>query len=291
MSSSMVSEKESVALASYEERIRRARTGLSPSFLRLANYLLDSYTESAFLTATELAHSLDIDPGTVVRFSQHLGYSGYPELQHEIRERVKREFLLEREQEPNSPDEAAVHAFDEIMQSLDLVRRSFPLSIAQEFVFVLDEVERVIVMAEGLAESPADTIAAYLEAAGYTVHRSVGGPAGLARAVAGAHKGDLALVVCVTEDTPFIAQALAGAREAGARTAAILASPSSESALYADLVLTGHAPSDPGVGQIILESMVYVLLKMLTHARPGRFKGAAERVQEMTQRLVGSPSA
>ena len=63
-------------MATYESRIRRARPGLSPSFIRLADFLLDSYAHAAFLTATELAHVLDVDPATVVRFSQQLGYRG-----------------------------------------------------------------------------------------------------------------------------------------------------------------------------------------------------------------------
>ncbi len=255
--------------------------------MRLANYLLDSYTESAFLTATELAHALDVDPGTVVRFSQYLGYRGYPELQHEIRERVKKECFPDRNMESNTPSEAAVNALEEVIQILDAVRRSFPIAVAKDLINTLDNVERVILLAEGLAEPPANTLAAYLEAAGYTVHRSGGDPAGLARAIAGARKGDLALAVCVTEETPFIAQALAGAREAGARTAALVAAPSAESTLHADLILAGYASLEPGVGQIMLESMVYALLRMLAHARPGRFIGATERVQEMTQRLVG----
>jgi len=46
---------------SYEERIRRERPNMSKSFARLADFLLDSYVESAFMTASELAHELDLD--------------------------------------------------------------------------------------------------------------------------------------------------------------------------------------------------------------------------------------
>ena len=65
---------------SYQERIRLARPKMSKSFSRLADFLLDSYIEASFMTATELAHELELDAATVVRFSQHLGYSGFPEL-------------------------------------------------------------------------------------------------------------------------------------------------------------------------------------------------------------------
>ena len=78
----------------YEDRIRRERPEMSKSFAKLADFLLNSYIEAAFMTASELAHALDLDAATVVRFSQFLGYSGFPELQREIRSRVKNDLLI-----------------------------------------------------------------------------------------------------------------------------------------------------------------------------------------------------
>ena len=70
----------------YEERIREAYPHLSKSFARLADFILDSYLETAFMTATELGHAVNVDATTVVRFSQQLGYAGYPELLREIQQ-------------------------------------------------------------------------------------------------------------------------------------------------------------------------------------------------------------
>jgi predicted transcriptional regulator len=82
----------------YEERIRQERPFMSKSFAKLADFLLDSYIEAAFMTASELAHTLDLDAATVVRFAQHLGYTGFPKLQREIRERVRADLLVRPEQ-------------------------------------------------------------------------------------------------------------------------------------------------------------------------------------------------
>ena len=60
----------------YEDKIRAERSNMSKSFARLADFLLDSYVEAAFMTASELAHNLDLDAATVVRFSQSLQYTG-----------------------------------------------------------------------------------------------------------------------------------------------------------------------------------------------------------------------
>lgn len=272
-------------MASYEERIRSSRTALSPSFVRLADFLLDSYAEAAFLTATELAHSLDIDPATVVRFSQKLGYQGYPDLQREIRTRVRRELLANGSAEPDSMAGAAEIALEELAKALELTRRSFPKEAAQNLITALDKAERVILLAEGLAQAPARSLAAWLEAAGYSIHLAGGGVSELARALAGARRGDLTVAIEVVEESPLLARTLANARRAGVRTAALVAAPSSAVARQTDIVLAAHPSPHPGGGQVMVEAMVYALARMLMHARPGRFARVAQQVEGLTTKL------
>jgi DNA-binding MurR/RpiR family transcriptional regulator len=47
----------------------------------VARYIIDHLDEAAFQTAEELARRADTSSSTVVRFSQALGFDGYPELQ------------------------------------------------------------------------------------------------------------------------------------------------------------------------------------------------------------------
>ena len=47
----------------------------------VARYIVDHLDESAFQTAEELARRANTSSSTVVRFSQALGFEGYPELQ------------------------------------------------------------------------------------------------------------------------------------------------------------------------------------------------------------------
>jgi len=272
--------------ASYEARIREVRSGFSPSFARLADFLLDSYAQASFLTATELAHTLDIDPATVVRFAQKLGYPGYPELQREIRCRVRSELLSERQPSDPARVETTQAALADVIQSLDLTRRSLHVQAAQSLIHELDHSERVVILAEGLAAAPAHTLAGWLEAAGYTIHPAGGGLPDLARAVASARKGDLVLAVEVVEETPFVARALGEARAAGVRTAAMVCAPSSQVARHADLVLSAYANPDPGVGLIIMEAIIYALSRLLVLTRPGLFGPARQRVSDLARRLT-----
>ncbi len=276
-------------MISYEDRIREARPALSPSLRRLADFLLDSSIQAAFLTATELAHTLDIDPATVVRFAQKLGYPGYPQLQREIRDKVRRELLSERRATPDSPSAAAEAALADVVRHLELVRRTFPLEAAGKLLSALDEVERVIVLAESATFPQARTLAAWLESGGYSVHLAGGSPADLARALAGARKGDLMLAIQATEETPFLPRALAQAQASRVVTAALAAIPSLEITRHADILLAPHASPAAALGPVSLSAMVYALVSMLAQARPGRFKAAAERVDELTQQLIAEP--
>src|SRR3954471_6145108 len=48
----------------------------------VAQYIVDHLDEVAFQTAEELARRANTSSSTVVRFSQALGFEGFPELQH-----------------------------------------------------------------------------------------------------------------------------------------------------------------------------------------------------------------
>src|SRR3954463_3295741 len=56
----------------------------------VAQYIVDHLDEVAFQTAEELARRANTSSSTVVRFSQALGFEGYPELQGSAREEYRR---------------------------------------------------------------------------------------------------------------------------------------------------------------------------------------------------------
>src|SRR5204862_4706114 len=56
----------------------------------VAQYIVDHLDEVAFQTAEELARRANTSSSTVVRFSQALGFEGFPELQSSAREEYRR---------------------------------------------------------------------------------------------------------------------------------------------------------------------------------------------------------
>lgn len=57
----------------------------------IANYIIDHYEKAAYMTASKLGAEAKVSESTVVRFSNEMGFEGYPELQEALREltRVK----------------------------------------------------------------------------------------------------------------------------------------------------------------------------------------------------------
>src|SRR5580765_1526178 len=69
----------------------------------VAQYIVDHLDEVAFQTAEELARRANTSSSTVVRFSQALGFEGYPELQEAAREEYRHHHRSTRAPETATP--------------------------------------------------------------------------------------------------------------------------------------------------------------------------------------------
>ncbi|GAA2883665.1 DNA-binding MurR/RpiR family transcriptional regulator [Aminobacter niigataensis] len=65
------------------------REGLPKRIAQVAAYALDNPDEIAFGTAASIANSAGVQPSTLIRFAQHLGYDGFTSLQQVFRERLR----------------------------------------------------------------------------------------------------------------------------------------------------------------------------------------------------------
>lgn len=55
----------------------------------ISNYILDNYDKAAYMTAAKLGAIVQVSESTVVRFAIEMGFTGYPEFQHALREMVR----------------------------------------------------------------------------------------------------------------------------------------------------------------------------------------------------------
>jgi DNA-binding MurR/RpiR family transcriptional regulator len=275
---------------SYEERIRSERPNMSKSFAKLADFLLDSYVEAAFMTASELAHTLNLDAATVVRFSQHLGYSGFPKLQREIRQRVKNDLLI-RPQEAEEPDSVTgivSRAMNEVSLALEQTRISVDTVAIAKLVEEIGQARRIVILAEGPAQPTAYSLVLFLEQGGFPIYIARAGVADLARTVNIATSQDLLISMEVAGQSPYIARALEEAQKRNIPTAAIVGSASLASARYADTVVAAQAHPSTGVGIVAVETVVYALAQVLRWRFADRFAGTEQAISGLSE-LIQQP--
>jgi DNA-binding MurR/RpiR family transcriptional regulator len=98
----------------------------------VAQYIVDHLDEVAFQTAEELARRANTSSSTVVRFSQALGFEGFPELQDSARQEYRRRYTA-----PEGPGGGIV----EPLFSLD--QNEFETAIASDHVNVEETARKV----------------------------------------------------------------------------------------------------------------------------------------------------
>ena len=70
------------------QEIHRRMPSLSKGQQRIANFIINSYEQAAFMTAARLGETVGVSESTVVRFAYALGLEGYPALQDRMQEMV-----------------------------------------------------------------------------------------------------------------------------------------------------------------------------------------------------------
>jgi DNA-binding MurR/RpiR family transcriptional regulator len=272
---------------SYEDRIRQARPRMSKSFARLADYILDSYVQTVLMTATELAHQVDVDAATVVRFAQSLGYKGFPELQDDIKKRVLDDLLMgpEQAEQPDTLPGVVDATMRRLGGALEQARKLLNAEAVAQLVKYMGEARRIILLPQSLAQASAYNLVNLLEQGGFLVSAAQDGISDLARTVSTALPGDLVLGIDVTGETPFISRALAEAKKKGLVTAAIVGAASLESARAAEVVLAAQTQPDVGTGIVVVDAIVYTLAEGLRWQYAERFKDADQAIEAMFRRI------
>jgi DNA-binding MurR/RpiR family transcriptional regulator len=271
----------------FQEQIRKHYDHLSPSYRRVADFLLGDYQAAAFMTAAGLADAVAVDTTTVVRFAQRLGYPGYPELIEDIQQQVKSE--LDRSYLAEPADDSLQARIQQLVTEdrnhLEKALAFNPPEILETIVNRLRAAERIVVVGESYAAPLAESFAAMLREAALPA-RYVSGDV-YERAAALAHLTHKEVVVGISPvpGPSAVAKALSFAREEGALTLACTPSLASQAARSAESVL--HAPgetSGPVVSLVGLYSLCTAIANALGEEQlPAVSRRAAEVCHAMEE--------
>lgn len=203
------------------ERIAREYSHLTRSQQQLADFITSSYLDAAFLSSTQLASQLDLDPGTVTRFAQRLGYDGYPELIDDVQDLVKRELRDIWEPIGDTPTAA-----DLFRQSIDNGRRSLeeiiirnPPGTVEKAVSMLENARHIFILApNAVAYHQGCLLRCWLLAAGFPVYDVCGDLLSMSLCLRDTGEGDVFVGVGYTKYAADVGAVLRHARAKGAWT-------------------------------------------------------------------------
>ncbi len=271
----------------FKARIRKHYDRLTPGFRRLADFLTEQTVDAAFLTATELARQVGVDPATVVRFSQELGYSGYRELSREIkayvRDQIKGFFrTAQLSQEMAESLSALAHYKQEQIQHF------FAVSLANVAAAVeaLKTAERIWTVAEGSAYHVAAFAAVRFGLLGYEARWLAPSMASTASSLLLMEEGDV--MVAIVEEGPSLdtGYAIKLAKEKGVKTICITSKNNVLAAREAEIVIhvpaeSPIAPFDFSTGMVVLSTLWETVAK----DREAESDSMIARRREMLARL------
>lgn len=148
------------------EKIETMRPRLSKSQKRIADFIKEHYDQAAFMTAAKLGENVGVSESTVVRFASELGYEGYPEFQHVLREIIKNKLTAVQRMEITSSKFAEKDILKTVLSSdIEKLRQTLEQVSAEDFTACIDTImnaKKVYVLGARTCFSIANFLGFYL---------------------------------------------------------------------------------------------------------------------------------
>lgn len=229
----------------YREKIREYYDHLSRSYRKVADYIMSNYYEVAFMTAAQLAYAVGVDTTTVVRFSQRLGYNGYPELLQDVREQVKSEIYAAYEPQILSPEDPAGAFRDRISQEQQNLRQLLvhnPPEHVEGIARLLAGARRILLIGDGYADAVAETVAQMFRHRGIDAEYIPNDAVKKASSLMSVDSGVLVIGVSASDYGRDVARSMEYARSRGAHTLGVIGSMANPANRMSEIVI--FAPTD-----------------------------------------------
>ena len=232
----------------FRDRIREKYDELTPSFRKLAEFMLQNQLDAAFMTATELANRLGVDAATVVRFAQELGYTGFRELSKEIQGIVRSELKASYSADLDAPEDLELFRglLGNERHNLELCQDRLTGQINSLLPALLDA-DRIWVVGQGHCAHLAGLCADALREAGLPAVTTAPDPLEAATNLKEIGKAELVIGFSLTGMDLDTANVIRFAGERGAATFVFSASPVAAAALQAETSIICPGPTQTDI--------------------------------------------
>jgi DNA-binding MurR/RpiR family transcriptional regulator len=279
----------------FQDRIRENYDGLTPGFRKLADFLMTHTLDAAFLTATELSRRVGVDPATVVRFAQELGYSGYRELSREIKRYVRDQVTAtyRSAEEASSLEELLLSLVENSQQNLQNFVTTDLAGVAQA-VEMIKQANHVWIVAEFMGYDLANFFAKNLEELGISATAFYPSMAETASILPKMEEGDA--LVAIVNDGPSVdtGYAVRLAREKGLDTVCLTGTGVVLPAREAEVAIIVPIKSPAGVpsfgAEVLVLGMIWeALASELGEKTKERYQTRQETMKQLLEIRAETP--
>lgn len=272
----------------FREKMQEKYDELTPSFRKLADFVLQNQLDAAFMTATELANRLDVDAATVVRFAQELGYTGFRELSKEIQEVVRSE--LKASYTADLDAEKDLQLFRGLLgnekHNLELAQDRLSEEVDSLLPALLDA-DRIWVVGQGLCVHLAGLCASALRQVGLPAMHVTADPLEAAANLQEIGANDMVIGVSLAGMDLETANVVRFARERGAETLVLGSSSVAAAALEAETSLICPGPTQTDIPSFTgLAAMIVVVVVAFAARYPEEAEAVTEAMRQTYQKLL-----
>lgn len=276
-------------------KIRSERDQMSAIERRIADFILENSQLLRDYSSQQLANALRISQSSVVKFSQKLGFKGYPDLKYSISEALARadngddvEIATTHDADPNGTQ--AVSLWRRKSEAEEETRLINPPETINAIAAAIDGANRVFIIGLGEDDIHARAFALKLSLLGIlTVHNF--DTAHMTASVSAAGRDDILLVFSEHGRQAALSQICRYFREQRGKVVTVTRHTSNALRAHADLALLVSAHDErPYIEPLLYHSAlqhlldgVFVLLCEGNDARHGLLQANLERIQPMLE--------
>lgn len=272
----------------FREKIREKYETLTPSFCKLADFVLQNELDAAFMTATEMAERLDVDAATVVRFAQELGFAGFRDLSEEIQETVRSELKADYRADLDASDDLGLFRglVGNEQHNLSLAQDQMTKEINTILPSLLNA-DQIWVMGQGHGVHLAALCASVLREIGLPAVSIAPNPLEVATNLKEVGKGDLVIGFSISGMNLDTANAVKFARQRGAATIVFSASHVAAAALAAETAVICPGPTQTDVPSFTgLTAMIVVVASAFAARYPEEAEEMKEDVRQSYREML-----
>lgn len=263
--------------------------GLTPSQQRVAQVVSNHQQLASYSEIAEIADRAMVNASTVVRYAKALGYSGWPDLQQELRVRYLAGLTTEQtlEEHSASQDSPLHGAIRRDIANLQQTLGSIDALEGEAVIEALAQAKSIVVVGMGTMSAPAMVLAHLGSVIGYPITFQGSGGPHLAASLNRLATGDVLVVANVWRPMREIVLAAETARRAGAVVVALTDMRRGTLAKLAD-----HALIIPSEGVSFFTSVtaatsvVYGLVSGMEAAHSERSRAVLRRTQDVWHELA-----